>query len=45
MNWWTFISAVMWVAAAIQYGMNNNWRMVVVSIAYASATFALIGAK
>ena len=45
MNWWTFASGVMWIGAAIQYGMNGNWRMVIVSLCYAAATAALIGAK
>jgi len=45
MNWWTFASGVMWIGAAIQYGMNGNLRMMIVSLCYAVATAALIGAK
>lgn len=44
-NWGAFASALCWIAALAQYLYAGNWRMSVVSLAYAAATLALIGAK
>ena len=45
MSWFTIISGLCWVGAAIEYSLTGNWRMVVVSLCYAAATGALVGAK
>lgn len=44
-NYGAFISGLCWIPAAIQYAIAGNWRMAIVSLAYSTATMALIGAK
>jgi hypothetical protein len=44
-NYGAFASGLCWLVAAVQYGYNGNWRMIIVSLAYATATMALIGAR
>jgi hypothetical protein len=45
MNWFVVSTGVLWICGAAQYALSSNWRMVIVSLCYAFATFALVGAK
>ena len=44
-NYFVASTAVLWLVGAGQYVYSGNWRMVIVSVCYALATFALVGAK
>ncbi len=44
-NWFVTATAVLWILGAVQYGAQANWRMTIVSVCYAMATLALVGAK
>lgn len=45
MSWFALATAVLWVFAGVEYTLQQNWRMVIVSLCYAAATGALVGAK
>lgn len=44
-NWFIFLGGILWVCGGIQAYANGNYRMAIVSIAYAISQFALTGAK
>lgn len=44
-NWFVTASAFCWLFGAVHYSLQYNWRMVIVSVCYALATFALMGAE
>jgi hypothetical protein len=44
-NYFVAATAVLWLLGAAQYAHAHNWRMVTVSVCYALATFALVGAE
>jgi hypothetical protein len=45
MNYFVLIGGILWLGGAVQYYWHNNYRMAIVSIAYACAQFALVNAK
>lgn len=45
MNWFVITSGILWIGAAAQASYQGNWRLAVVGVCYACATFALEGIK
>jgi hypothetical protein len=45
LNWFIVAGGVLWVAGAVKAFGEGNWRMGVVSLAYAVSQFVLAGVK
>ena len=45
MNYFILAGGLLWLGGAVQYYVNDNYRMAIVAIAYAISQFALMGAE